>query len=258
MTREQHRSIVLACQAILLLAPFTSAAIGGRAGGGGARTSFTAAPTYRPATAAPAPAFRPATAGAGGAAGAAAYRPSTFGGSTPFSYNRAGYRSTPLFLPFAAGALAGTALYSLNSNRNAYCNGFSVQCYKTTCQNALAQCKDTNSSSLVTAACPDNRFTECWQSSDQVFQCFGRRRPQFGDNDIAAYCNQPVGSNSAGRARLQLVSAGFSWQNSNDGSGLHAHASTLHKTTLIYHTALRAVIGFAAGPCVYWEDYRHR
>jgi hypothetical protein len=78
--------------------------------------------------------------------------------------------------------------------------------YKNVCQDALSKCKDTNSTSLVVATCPDPRFSECWQSSDQIFQCFGRRRPSFGNEDIAAYCNSPEGS-GAGAPRLQLVSA---------------------------------------------------
>jgi hypothetical protein len=55
-------------------------------------------------------------------------RPSHFGGSSPFSYSKPGYRSSSMLLPFAGGMMAGTALYSLSSNSKAYCNGFSVQC----------------------------------------------------------------------------------------------------------------------------------
>jgi hypothetical protein len=79
--------------------------------------------------------------------------------------------------------------------------------YKSVCQEALSKCQETNSTSLVVATCPDPRFSECWQSSDQLFQCFGRRRPSFGNEDIAAYCNQPLGSSAeTGAARVQLVS----------------------------------------------------
>lgn len=143
-------------------------------------------------------------AGGAMAGGAMAGGARAFGGGSPFSYNKPGHRSTSMLLPFAGGMMAGTALYSLTSNSKAYCNGFSVQCYKNVCQKALSNCKDTNSTSLVVATCPDPRFSECWQSSDQLFQCFGRRRPSFGNEDIAAYCNQPMGS-SAGTARVQLV-----------------------------------------------------
>jgi len=91
------------------------ASAGFRSGGGGFRSSGSSAPKV--ATGVPVggtvmgipvgAAGRPA--GAAGAGAAA-------GGLSGFKYSRPGYRSSSLILPFAAGALAGSALMTLNSN----------------------------------------------------------------------------------------------------------------------------------------------
>lgn len=136
---------------------------------------------------------------------AAAARPSTatrsFGG---YNYGRSGFSSRPILIGLGAGALTALALNSLNSNQRAYCNGRDVQCYKTPCQNALAQCEATNSTTLNLIPCPDSRFTECYQTPDTEFQCFGTRRPSFGDNDVQGFCHSP-GGNSAAGVKLHLV-----------------------------------------------------
>ncbi|KAF8066399.1 hypothetical protein HT031_002723 [Scenedesmus sp. PABB004] len=152
---------------------------------GSTRPPTTYGAPYRPPTGAMG---MGAMGGAMGGMGAAAGR---FGGAKPFSYGRPGFKSSRIAVPLAAGALAGGALYALSSSSSAYCNGFSVQCYKAACANALAQCDATRATALVTARCPDSRFSECWATSDRGFECFGRRRPAYGGEDIAAYCNAP-------------------------------------------------------------------
>lgn len=138
-------------------------------------------PPPAPFAAAPPPAF--GAFGGAGAAGAA--------GGAWRGYSRPGFRTSSLVLPFAAGALAGGALATLTANPNAYCNGGSLACYRNTCQGALSRCPETNATTVVATSCPDPRFTECWQSPDGAFQCFGRRRPRFGNEDIEAYCSAP-------------------------------------------------------------------
>eukprot|EP00775_Hariotina_reticulata_P002759 gene2759-3053_t len=98
--------------------------------------------------------------------------------------------------------MAGVALSTLTNNPSAFCNGFNVQCYKSTCEQGMRQCTATNSTRLITAGCPDSRFTECWQSEDTLFQCFGRRRPSFRNEDVVSVCHTPelVGASPQGSA----------------------------------------------------------
>eukprot|EP00879_Flechtneria_rotunda_P003715 GHRR01003953.1.p1 GENE.GHRR01003953.1~~GHRR01003953.1.p1 ORF type:complete len:197 (+),score=55.56 GHRR01003953.1:155-745(+) len=134
------------------------------------------------------------------------FRPTSVGGIGGASrFSRPGFRSSSFVLPFAAGALAGASLASLNSNRNAYCNGVSIQCYRDTCQQGLASCSATNSTSLVQGPCPDPQYSECWQSSDELYQCFGRRRPSFSGEDVVAVCNSPDGVNASNSLKVPLV-----------------------------------------------------
>jgi len=37
------------------------------------------------------------------------------------------------------------------------------------------------------AGCPDPGFTDCWQSEDTLFQCFGRRRPRFRNQMLVSF-----------------------------------------------------------------------
>lgn len=182
-----------------LVNPSLEAAGRGGGFGGGSRSSYSA-PAARPTSTFSAPTPPRTT----------PPRNSGFGSSTPFrgySYSRPGSFTRPIVIGLAAGALTAVALNSLNSNPNAYCNGVSIQCYKGSCQKALAQCQTANSTTLNLIPCPDNRFSECYQTNNTNFQCFGTRRPSFGNEDVQGFCNQP-GSNSAGRLKLQLVSRG--------------------------------------------------
>jgi hypothetical protein len=139
-------------------------------------------------------------------------------------------------LALGGGLLAGSAVANLNRNPNAYCNGITVQCYKAACEDALRnRCPEaaaaapqvpvaaslvnatTNStstpnttaaaaSSLVLSACPDARYSECYRTTNfnntaaASFECFGVRRPRYGQEDLAAVCHQPVGSSSSAAA----------------------------------------------------------
>lgn len=191
------------------------------------RPAQTTRPTTRPAAAAPAAPVAPA----GRAFGTTAL-PGGFN-----AYGRPGFRSTPFILPLALGGglLAGSTLAHLNRNPNAYCNGISVQCYKAACEDALRnRCPEAaaaappvptaaslvnatvNStttpnttgaaSSLVLSACPDARYSECYRTVNfnntaaASFECFGVRRPRFGNEDLAAVCHQPGSSGNAAAA----------------------------------------------------------
>eukprot|EP00882_Tetradesmus_deserticola_P000623 GHRQ01000680.1.p1 GENE.GHRQ01000680.1~~GHRQ01000680.1.p1 ORF type:complete len:255 (+),score=21.58 GHRQ01000680.1:327-1091(+) len=128
--------------------------------------------------------------------------PGGFGG-----YGRSGFRSTPFILPLALGTglIAGSAISSLNRNPSAYCNGMSVQCYKTACEQALRdRCPDAaaeSNNTLVLTACPDSRYSECYatpsfnDTATTSFECFGVRRPRYGREDLAAVCHQPDSEN---------------------------------------------------------------
>lgn len=131
--------------------------------------------------------------------------------------------------------MAGSAMANLNRNPNAYCNGITVQCYKAACEDALRnRCPEaaaaappvpiaaslvnatTNStstpntssaaSSLVLSACPDSRYSECYRTVNfnntaaASFECFGVRRPRYGQEDLAAVCHQPDSTSSAAAA----------------------------------------------------------
>lgn len=178
----------------LLLAPHGALAKP-RLGGGSVKPSTTrpaTASSSMPSSFGPKPSTTTGAAVAGGAGLGA-----TAGALGGLKYSRPGYRSSGFIVPFAVGALAGGAAYSLSSNANAYCNGFSIQCYKAACAKSMSRCAGMSSETeLVVATCPDSRFSECWQSPDTRFQCFGKRRPKYGTQDIVAYCNEPTGGGS--------------------------------------------------------------
>jgi hypothetical protein len=185
------------CLVVLLLINLINPSLeaAGRGGGfsGGSRSSFSAPATARPANTFSAPAPR-----------------SSGFGSTSFrgyDYRRRGSLTSPILIGLAAGLLTSSALNSLNRNPNAYCNGVSIQCYKNACQQALTQCQAANNTTLNLIPCPDNRFTECYSTNDTSFECFGTRRPSFGNDDVQGFCNRP-GSSSAGGLKLQLALMG--------------------------------------------------
>jgi hypothetical protein len=140
---------------------------------------------------------------------------------------RPGFRATPFLLPFGAGLLAASAASSLARDRNAYCNGRTIMCYRAACEQALAsRCPDAAAANatLQLVPCPDSRaFSECYRTMPggndlfnssssgvtgtvaPVFECFGVRRPRFGNEDVTALCHQPdaggARSNGAGSSR---------------------------------------------------------
>lgn len=197
-----RRNIAACMMALLLINSIipTYQAIGGRSGG------FRAGSTSRPVTGVPVqtargvPVTRPVTGTPVNTFSSA--RPATFGG---YRYSRPGFRTSPILIGLAAGALTATALSALNNNPNAYCNGVSIVCYKTVCQDALAQCEATNSTTLDLIPCPERRFTECYQSPDTLFQCLGRRRPSFGNEDVQGFCNQQANGASSHKLQLGLM-----------------------------------------------------
>eukprot|EP00878_Enallax_costatus_P001158 GHUV01001299.1.p1 GENE.GHUV01001299.1~~GHUV01001299.1.p1 ORF type:complete len:207 (+),score=15.83 GHUV01001299.1:277-897(+) len=192
MSRPQTFAVCLSLLAVFsLFHPCVDAARGGGGRASSRPSSFAAPAASRPTSTFAAPATR---SGFGG---------STFGG---YNYARSGFRSRPILIGLGAGALTAVALSSLNSNPRAYCNGRDIQCYKTPCQNALAQCEATSNRTLNLIPCPDSRFSECYQTDDTQFQCFGNRRPSFGDNDVQGFCHsQGGGMNSATGVNSHLV-----------------------------------------------------
>jgi hypothetical protein len=122
-----------------------------------------------------------------------------------FAYKRPGYRPTSLVVPFAVGALAGTAAGSLLlRNPSAYCNGRDIVCYKDECERAKGYCSAASAAPVLNLVpCPSPQFGECWETPNATFVCYGARRPQY-DSDVVAYCNEPEGaSNAAGSIRQQ-------------------------------------------------------
>lgn len=191
-TRQQTCAACLVVLLLLNLAHPSLEAVGRGGGfGGGTRSSFSAPAAARPTSTFSAPTSR------------SGFGSSAFNG---YRYSRPGFSSRPILIGLAAGALTAVALNSLNRNPNAYCNGVSIQCYKNSCQNALAQCQATNSTTLNLIPCPDNRFSECYQTNDTVFQCLGTRRPSYGNNDVQGFCNEPGSNSSTGGPKVQLVS----------------------------------------------------
>lgn len=184
----------------------TYQAVGGRSGGG--FSSFRSSSTSRPVTrntggtVTGVPVTGPVT-GTPVRNTFTPSRPASFGG---YNYARSGFRTRPILIGLAAGVLTASALNALNTNPNAYCNGVSIQCYRQPCQEALAQCDATTNTTLNLIPCPDNRFSECYQTPDTIFQCLGKRRPSFGNDDVQGFCNYQ-GENSAGSYKLQLVSS---------------------------------------------------
>lgn len=193
------------------------AAVGGRGGFGGfSRPSAASRPpasgTYRAQPAPAATAVRPPqpAAPAGRAFGSTAL-PGGFA-----AYGRPGFRSTPFILPFAAGLLTASAVSSLARSPTAYCNGRDIQCYKATCQEALNnKCPEAaaGNATLVLSACPDARYSECYRTQGfndtaaASFECFGVRRPRYGQEDVSAVCHQPgSSSSSAGSHAVNKVS----------------------------------------------------
>jgi len=134
--------------------------------------------------------------------------PSTYNPSTPsiskpsslssFAYKRPGYRPTSLIVPFAVGALAGTAAGSLLlRNPSAYCNGRDIVCYKDDCERAKGSCPPASAAPILNLVpCPSTQFGECWETPNATFACYGARRPQY-DGDVVAYCNEPEGATNA-------------------------------------------------------------
>jgi hypothetical protein len=86
---------------------------------------------------------------------------------------------------------AGTAAYStLASNRQAQCNGRSVECYKSICQRAQQSCDRAAGQNLLLVQCPDSlrdTYSECYATRDATYLCLGRPRPTASTN-VDAYC----------------------------------------------------------------------
>lgn len=135
-----------------------------------------------------------AAAGLGGAGAASAFGAASkykrFGGSV---------------LPFAMGAFAGTAAYSLlSSNPSARCNGVRPECYRDFCAQAAKSCAPADGKPLKLARCPSSlssRFTECWATNVRLV-AFGfvlRRRGEGGRAGGARRAGR------GGRACLYLI-----------------------------------------------------
>lgn len=165
----------------------------------------------------PASTYKPSAAAAPRAAAPPKPLPGGFTG-----YARPGFSPTPLLLPFTAGMLAASSYHALTRSPSSYCNGNTVVCYLSACQDALrARCPQAaaaNNNTLIRSTCPTSSYTECWKtpdtnsSSTAAFECFGTPRPRFGTDDLSAVChdrNSATSSTSASRLQVMLMALGL-------------------------------------------------
>lgn len=102
-----------------------------------------------------------------------------------------GQRRQSSIMPFAMGAFAGTAAYAiLSTNPTAKCNGIRPECYKNLCTKAMLDCPNAQGQTLRLVNCPESKFTECWESSNRAFECYGHARPTASAN-MVGFCKVP-------------------------------------------------------------------
>lgn len=200
---EKQRSALpaaalLALLALALLTDTATAQRGGGRGGsfGGSSRSFSAPSVSRPTTSSGfAPSVsRPTSSGLGpsvSAPRAPSVTPSGgFGTLARPARAPALGSGRSLALPFLLGAsgglLLGSAIGNNANGRYSRC-GTSQVCYEGVCNQALTtQCRGANST-LERVTCPSTPYTECYESFDKQFTCYGVARPSSA-SDIRAEC----------------------------------------------------------------------
>jgi hypothetical protein len=117
--------------------------------------------------------------------------------------------------------LLGSAISNNANGRYSRC-GTSQVCYEGTCNLTLdQQCKGANST-LERVTCPQAPYTECYESVDKQFTCYGVARPT-SSSSIKAECfagnstdtnfaqsGDPVTSSAAQKLPLMSVMLGAS------------------------------------------------